>query len=61
MTRTIEDIRENMPHVGCDNETALEMCDEIERLREELRASARMLALFGAAYIEKPQTKKYND
>lgn len=36
MKRTITDIRENMPHVGCDNATALEMCDEIERLRRDL-------------------------
>ena len=35
MKRTIEDIRENLDHVGCDNETALEMCDEIERLRRD--------------------------
>ena len=34
MKRTIEDIRDNLDHVGCDNETALEMCDEIERLRK---------------------------
>lgn len=36
MKRTIEDIRSNLDHVGCDNETALEMCDEIERLRDAL-------------------------
>jgi len=36
MKRTIEDIRENLSFVGCDNETALELCDEIERLRDEL-------------------------
>jgi len=33
MKRTTEDIRDNLSFVGCDNETALEMCEEIERLR----------------------------
>ena len=32
MKRTIDDIRGNLSFVGCDNETALEMCEEIERL-----------------------------
>jgi hypothetical protein len=36
MKRTIADIRENLPFVGCDNETAAEMLDEIERLRAEI-------------------------
>lgn len=36
MKRTLEDIRANLDFVGCDNETAREMCDEITRLRAEL-------------------------
>jgi len=36
MKRTIADIRENLPFVGCDNDTATEMLDEIEWLRTEL-------------------------
>ena len=32
MKRTTEDIREKLSFHGCDNETALEMCEEIERL-----------------------------
>jgi hypothetical protein len=32
MKRTLEDIRANLDHVGCDNATAAEMCAEIERL-----------------------------
>lgn len=39
MRRSIKDIRENIDHVGCDNDTAVEMCDEIEGLREALRAA----------------------
>lgn len=38
MKRTLDDIRANLDHVGCDNATALEMCSEIERLRALLRA-----------------------
>ena len=34
MKRTLADIRENLDHVGCDNETALEMVAEIERLNK---------------------------
>jgi len=33
MKRSVEEIRENMDYVGCDNATALEMCDEIDRLQ----------------------------
>jgi hypothetical protein len=40
MKRTLEDIRENLDHVGCDNETAREMCDEIERLHARADATA---------------------
>jgi hypothetical protein len=36
MKRTTADIRENLDHVGCDNETALELCDEIERMMAEI-------------------------
>ena len=36
MRRTTEDIRSNLDYVGCDNDTALEMCAEIERLRVSL-------------------------
>jgi hypothetical protein len=32
MKRTIGEIRYNMERVGCDNETALELCAEVERL-----------------------------
>jgi outer membrane murein-binding lipoprotein Lpp len=34
MKRTLEDIRDNLEWVGCDNETVLELCAEVERLRE---------------------------
>lgn len=34
MSRAVDEIRENMDYVGCDNATALEMCDEIERLQK---------------------------
>lgn len=47
MKHTLADIRENLPHVGCDNETALEMCAEIERLRKgnaQLVAALRFYA-----------------
>ena len=36
MRRTIDDIRSNLDFVGCDNATALELCDEVERLQAEL-------------------------
>ena len=36
MKRTIDDIRDNLSWVGCDNETALEMCEEIERLTNRI-------------------------
>lgn len=36
MKRTLHDIRENLDYVGCDNETALELCAEIEWLRKSL-------------------------
>ena len=55
MKRGLDDIRGNMPHVGCDNDTALEMCDEIERLHrrvEHLRGicltAVRVLGYAGA-------------
>lgn len=41
--RTLEDIRSNLDFVGCDNQTALDLCDEVERLRsrvEKLREAA---------------------
>ena len=34
MKRSLTDIRENLDYVGCDNETARELCDEVERLRD---------------------------
>lgn len=34
--RTLDDIRSNLDYVGCDNRTVLELCDEVERLREKL-------------------------
>jgi len=47
MKRAVEEIRDNMDYVGCDNATALEMCDEIERLTADLK-----LANAKAAYWE---------
>jgi hypothetical protein len=51
--RSLEDIRDNLDFVGCDNATALELCDEIEQLnrcldsmrlvREGWRAEAKQL------------------
>lgn len=44
MKRTLDDIRMNIDHVGCDNDIAIEMCDEIERLRstiDRLQAAAK--------------------
>lgn len=35
MKRTLDDIRENMDWVGCDNATALEMCDRISQLEAD--------------------------
>lgn len=43
MKRTLEDIRANLPHVGCDNETTLEMCAEIEATRAALRTCVKAL------------------
>ena len=37
MKRTLIDIRENLPFVGCDNDTALELCARVEELEAELR------------------------
>jgi hypothetical protein len=34
MKRTTDDIREKLSFQGCDNVTALEMCDLIDQLRE---------------------------
>ena len=36
MTRTLEDIRQNLSDVGIPNEIVLEMCDEIELLNAEI-------------------------
>lgn len=36
MKRTLDNIRMNIDHGGCDNDTAIEMCDEIERLRSAI-------------------------
>jgi len=46
MQRTTEDIRENLSFVGCDNETALEMCEEIERLQAALLAAERKIHIY---------------
>ena len=65
MQRTLADIRDNLPHVGCDNDTALEMCAEIERLRALVRpleawldrqSGANSAALYEAArnYFGRP-------
>ena len=35
MKRSLTDIRENLDYVGCDNETARELCDEVERLSRQ--------------------------
>lgn len=43
MNRSLEDILANLDHVGCDNQTAIELCDEIEQLRVALSDSLRML------------------
>ena len=31
--RTTADIRDNLDFVGCDNATAMELCDEVDRLQ----------------------------
>ena len=33
MKRSIHDIRDNLDYVGCDDDTARELCDEVQRLR----------------------------
>ena len=50
--RSLADIRENLEHVGCDNDTAREMCDEIERLRELLEESLRIIPDGGSFEFE---------
>ena len=47
--RTIEDIRSNLDYVGCDNETVLALCDEVERLRAWVKRTANdaHLSAFG--------------
>lgn len=59
MKRTIEDIRSNLDFVGCDNETAADLCAEIERLRGvavewEIRAEVRQqrIVLWKTRYDE---------
>ena len=44
MKRTLADIRDNLAWVGCDNETALELCAEVERLHADLDALKETLA-----------------
>ena len=41
--RTLADIRGNLEHVGCDNQTALELCAEVERLTNEVRSLVNKL------------------
>jgi len=53
MKRHIDEIRQNVPHVGCDNETALEMCAEIERLRAACQAVLDEFPAFDGKRIEK--------
>jgi hypothetical protein len=36
MNRTIADILDNLDHVGCDNETARELCEQVQRLQDDL-------------------------
>jgi len=50
--RTLHDIRENLDYVGCDNETALELCAEIERLRGLLRRAGQRACGPGAVDIQ---------
>ena len=49
--RTTEDIREKLGYQGCDNETALEMLAEIDRLRDVVNgAKARYEGRAGVGY-----------
>ena len=48
MKRDVAEIRQNMDFVGCDNRTALEMCDEIDRLRAEVADLKISVCAFGA-------------
>lgn len=55
MKRSTDDIRQNVEHVGCDNDTALELCSEVERLharvghlREMCLGAIRVLRYRGA-------------
>lgn len=41
--RTIGDIRANMDFVGCDNATAIDLCDRVEALEAALRKCADKL------------------
>ena len=64
MKRTTEDIRENLSFVGCDNETALEMCEEIERLlteRDEARVVAANLYRFLSYHEAVPEIDEQYD
>src|ERR1700721_620910 len=45
MRRTLDDIRSNLDHVGCDNATALELCDEIDNLCAQLREAGKRAGL----------------
>jgi len=53
MKRSVEEIRENMDYVGCDNATALEMCDEIERLQGLLMSRGLCQACLGHPMVLK--------
>jgi hypothetical protein len=41
--RSLEDIRDNLDFVGCDNATAMGLCDEIKQLRVGIHRLALML------------------
>src|SRR6202021_3804824 len=45
MRAPLDDIRSNLDHVGCDNATALELCDEIDNLCAQLREAGKRAGL----------------
>jgi hypothetical protein len=52
--RQLDDLRNNIPHKGCSNYEALELCDEIERLRVVFRVNIlRLNPLLSHAEIDR--------
>lgn len=47
MKRTLEDILDNLEWVGCDNETVLELCAEVERLQATIDRQHAALIVAG--------------